>query len=103
MGVVIIYSRDGARSLSGECWRADQTAVRDSEVAAINFHLQCFVVQRVDCVPLDAGLPFALTRLFRQEITFDIAEITAEQKNSQTVFLLGRTVVTWPSFLTKCH
>lgn len=72
-------------------------------MAAINFHLQCFVVKRVDCVLLDAGLPFALTRLFRQQITFDIAEITAEQNISQTVFLLGRTVVTWPSFLSKCH
>lgn len=91
MGVVIIYSTGGASSPNGECQRADQTAVRDPEVAAINFHLQCFIVQRVDCVPLDAGLPFALTRLVRQQITFDIAEITAEQKISRTVFLLGRT------------
>lgn len=37
-------------------------------------HLECLVVQRVDGVPLDAGLPFALTGFIRQQVTFDVTE-----------------------------
>lgn len=49
-------------------------------VPVINQYLQCFFVDRVDCVFLDAGLPFALARFVRKQITFDITE-TQKQKD----------------------
>lgn len=39
-------------------------------------HLQSLVVDGVDRVPLDDGLPFALARFVGQQIAFDVAEKT---------------------------
>ena len=55
---------------------------------AINHHLQCFPVDGVHCVPLDARLPFALARFVREQITFDVTVTRKQRENmSKTVFL----------------
>lgn len=65
------------------------TLRRLSEAAAVKHHLQRLVVHGIDRVPLDAGLPLALTRFVGEKITFDIAG-TQKHKGRQTASLLGR-------------
>lgn len=61
------------------------------EAAAVKHHLQRLVVHRVDRVPLNAGLPLALTRFVGEKITFDVAE-TQKHKGRQTVSFSGRVL-----------
>lgn len=72
------------------------------EIAVINHHLQCFVEDGVDCVSLNAGLPFALTRFFGEQITFDITETQKQKDMSNSFSWAFSTAGILLNFLTKC-